>query len=87
MSETATSTEFQQNVGRYQDIAQRGPVFITKNGRPHSVLLSAHHFEVLTKGRIAGKTADLDDATLQAIVNSKMDTKHDHLNALLDDQK
>ena len=87
MSQTATSTEIQQNVGRYQDTAQRDPVFITKNGRPHTVLLSAHHFEVLTRGRIAGKTADLDEATLQAILNSKMDPKHDHLNDLLDDEK
>ena len=51
------------------------------------MLLSAHHFEVLTRGRIAGKTADLDEATLQAILNSKMDPKHDHLNDLLDDEK
>jgi hypothetical protein len=27
-----TSTEFQQNVGRYQDAALRAPVTITKNG-------------------------------------------------------
>lgn len=87
MTQTATSTEFQQNVGRYQDSAQRDPVFITKNGRPHTVLLSAHHFEVLTRGRIAGKTADLDDATLQAILNAEMDPAHDHLNALLDEKK
>ncbi|MER8449594.1 type II toxin-antitoxin system prevent-host-death family antitoxin [Mesorhizobium sp. M1428] len=36
-----TSTEFQQNVGRFQDAAQRTPVAITKNGRTHTVLLSA----------------------------------------------
>ena len=29
-----TSTEFQQNVGRYQDAALQSPVAITKNGRP-----------------------------------------------------
>ncbi|TIS49717.1 MAG: type II toxin-antitoxin system Phd/YefM family antitoxin, partial [Mesorhizobium sp.] len=34
-----TSTEFQQNVGRFQDAAQRAPVAITKNGRTHTVLL------------------------------------------------
>jgi PHD/YefM family antitoxin component YafN of YafNO toxin-antitoxin module len=27
-----TSSEFQQNVGRYQDAAEQSPVAITKNG-------------------------------------------------------
>ena len=40
-----TSTEFQQNIGRYQDEAQREPVAITKNGRDHTVLMSAAFFE------------------------------------------
>jgi len=36
-----TSTDFQQNVGRYQDAAQQAPVIITKHDRPHTVLMSA----------------------------------------------
>lgn len=40
-----TSTEFQQNIGRYQDAAQQAPVVITKNARPHTVLMSAAFFE------------------------------------------
>jgi prevent-host-death family protein len=36
-----TSTEFQQNVGRYQDAALQSPVVITKHDRPHTVLMSA----------------------------------------------
>jgi prevent-host-death family protein len=48
-----TSTEFQQNVGRYQDAAMHEPVVITKHSRPHTVLMSAALFEVLVKGRIA----------------------------------
>ena len=36
-----TSTEFQQNVGRYQDAAIQAPVVITKHNRPHTVLMSA----------------------------------------------
>jgi prevent-host-death family protein len=38
-----TSTEFQQNVGRYQDAAQRAPVEITKSGRVRTVLMSASY--------------------------------------------
>ena len=59
-----TSTEFQQNVGRYQDAAQRAPVAITKNGRVHTVLMSAAFFDMVTKGRIARRIEDLDDETL-----------------------
>ena len=43
-----TSTEFSQNVGRYQDAAQHGPVAITRNGRTHTVLISAAFFDMST---------------------------------------
>ena len=67
-----TSTEFQQNVGRYQDAAQQAPVSITKNGRTHTVLMSAALFEIVMKGRVARKVEDLDDDTLQAIADSSV---------------
>ena len=56
-----TSIEFQQNVGRYQDAALQSPVAITKDGRPHTVLMSAAVFEVMVKGRVARPVEDLDD--------------------------
>ena len=80
-----TSTEFQQNVGRYQDAAQRAPVAITKNGRTHTVLMSADLFEMVMKGRIARKTEDLDEATLKAIAKSEVSPEHAHLDELLKD--
>jgi prevent-host-death family protein len=43
-----TSTEFQQNVGRYQDAALTEPVIITKNGRDKNVLISAAAFDQVT---------------------------------------
>lgn len=82
-----TATDFQQNVGRYQDAAQREPVEITKNGRPHTVMLSAALFEVLTKGRIARKIEDLDDETAAAISRSEVSSEHKHLDDLLEDWK
>ena len=56
-----TSTEFQQNVGRYQDAALTEPVIITKNGRDKNVLISAAAFETLVRGRVARRTEDLDE--------------------------
>jgi prevent-host-death family protein len=62
-----TSTEFQQNVGRYQDAALSEPVIITKNGRTKNVLISAAAFEVLVRGRVAQRMEDLDDESLKAL--------------------
>lgn len=80
-----TSTEFQQNVGRYQDAAQHAPVVITKRDRPHTVLLSAAMFEILTKGRIARPVEELDDDTLKAIGNAAVPPGYAHLDQLLKD--
>lgn len=80
-----TSTEFQQNVGRYQDAAQRGPVAITKNGRTHTVLMSAVFFEMAINGRVARRVEDLDDGTLKAIANSEVPSNFAQLDELIKD--
>lgn len=80
-----TSTEFQQNVGRFQDAALQGPVAISKNGRDHTVLVSAALFEILTKGRIARKIEDLDEGTLEAIRQSAVGPEYAHLDKLIED--
>lgn len=80
-----TSTEFQQNVGRYQDAAQRAPVAVTKNGRTHTVLVSAALFEVLARGRVARRVEDLDEDTLAAIAGGAVPEEYAHLDRLVDD--
>ena len=80
-----TSTEFQQNVGRYQDAALHAPVLITKHDRPHTVLMSAAMFEVFVKGRIARRVEDLDDDTVNAIARSSVPDEHAALDQLLKD--
>lgn len=74
-----TSTEFQQNVGRYQDAALVEPVIITKNGHPKNVLISAAAFETLIKGRVARRTEDLDEDTLKAIATAEVPAKFAYL--------
>lgn len=78
-----TSSEFKNSVGRFQDAAMRRPVEITKNGRPHTVLISADYFELLTRGRIARRVEDLDDATLQAIAEARVPDEYAGLDELL----
>ena len=80
-----TSTEFQQNVGRYQDAALQAPVEITKNGRNHTVLVSATLFELLTKGRVARRVEDLDDETVMAVAQSSVPPEYAHLDEIIKD--
>ncbi len=74
-----TSTEFQQNVGRYQDEALKRPVTITKNGRERMVLISMDLFNALLQGRAARRIEDLDDATVEAITNAEVPARFNHL--------
>lgn len=74
-----SATEFQQNVGRYQDVAQHEPVTITRNGRPHAVLVSAHFFDLATKGRIARRIEELDEDTLKAIAEAEVPAAYAYL--------
>lgn len=80
-----SSTEFQQNVGRYQDAALQSPVVITKHDRPHTVLISAALFAVFVKGRIARPVEDLDDDTLKAIANSSVSAEYAALDEIVKD--
>lgn len=80
-----TSTDFQQNVGRYQDAAQQAPVAITKNGRTYTVLVSAAFFEMVMKGRVARPVEELDDDTLRAIAGSVVSPEHAALDDIVKD--
>jgi prevent-host-death family protein len=80
-----SATEFQQNVGRYQDAALQGPVAITKNGRPHTVLMSAAFFEMVMKGRVARRVEELDDDTVTAIARSEVSLEHAALDEVVKD--
>jgi prevent-host-death family protein len=80
-----TSTQFQQNVGLYQDAALQAPVAITKNGRPHTVLVSAAFFELVTKGRIVRAVEDLDADTWAAIAASSVGEEHAALDEIVKD--
>ncbi len=74
-----TSTEFQNSVGRFQDLAMRQPVEITRNGRSHTVLISADYYELLTHGRIVRRVEELDPETIQAIREAEVPARYAHL--------
>ncbi len=80
-----SSTEFQNQVGRYQDEALQHPVEITKNGRDHVVLLSAAEYRRLKRrDREVLLAGELSDADLEAVAASKMPPGREHLNEEMD---
>ena len=46
---TVSAAELQRNIGRYQDIALREPVAVTRNGRDSCVLVSTDEYHRLKR--------------------------------------
>lgn len=44
-----STAEFQRNIGRYQDLAQRRAVAVTRNGRESCVLISVEEYNRLKR--------------------------------------
>jgi prevent-host-death family protein len=56
-----SAAEFQRNIGRYQDLALRQPVAVTRNGRESTVLISSEEYQRLK--RRDRQVLGLDDFT------------------------
>jgi PHD/YefM family antitoxin component YafN of YafNO toxin-antitoxin module len=85
-----TATEFAKSFGRYKEEAQREPVAITSYGRISGYFVSAREYAELQRLRAferrVHRIKDLPAEIAKAIAASKMDSAHNHLNALLDDE-
>ena len=83
-----SSAEFQRAFGLLADKALMAPIAITKHGRDHLIVLSAEEYARMKRGyRRVGLTSELPDDLLAMVEQSRMDPRHDHLNALLDDEE
>jgi prevent-host-death family protein len=81
-----SAAEFQRNIGRYQDLALRQPVAVTRNGRESCVLLSTEEYRrLMRRDRQVFSTADAPEDLVEAVRNAKMDPRHNHLDDLLKD--
>jgi hypothetical protein len=79
--------EFIRKFGIYRMMAQRNPVPVSSHGQITGYFIGAEDFEELEKLRTQRRsfsTRDLREDTVQAIAETQMDPRHDHLNALLD---
>ncbi|MBV9505301.1 MAG: type II toxin-antitoxin system Phd/YefM family antitoxin [Acidobacteriia bacterium] len=80
-----TASEFQKAFGAISDRALKTPVTITKQGRDHLVVMAADEYQRLKRrDRIVYSIEELPQEWIEALRNAKMDSRHDHLNALLD---
>ncbi|MDG5496834.1 type II toxin-antitoxin system Phd/YefM family antitoxin [Niveispirillum sp. BGYR6] len=77
-----SAAEFQRNIGRYQDMALRQPVAVTRNGRESTVLLSSEEYMRLKRrDRQVMVPADFTDADLAALEASRPAPESDAFNA------
>lgn len=83
---TISSTEFAKNFGQYRELAQREPVAITSHDRVSGYFVSSEEYMRLkSRDRRAYHISELPEETVKAIATARMDSRHDHLNALLDE--
>ncbi len=83
-----TSTDFKNNVGKFQDAAQSRPVIITKQGRDHTVMISADEYQRLkSRDRRAVRIDDLDDDQLAKLADAEVPEEYGYLDDLLEPDK
>lgn len=79
------AAEFQRNIGTYQDRALIEPVFVTRNGRERTVLLSVEEYRRLKRrDREAVAVEQLGEAELAAIEAAEVPAEYAGLDAELD---
>ena len=83
------AAEFTRNFGRYRMLAQKGAVAVSSHGSITGYFVPADQYEEFERFRAQRQSfanADLSDEKIIAISKSRMDNRHDHLNALLDSE-
>ena len=88
ITQAVPAAEFTRNFGRYRMLAQRGAIPVTSHGRITGYFVPAdeyQEFERFRNQRRSFATVDLDEEIIRAIAASRMDPRHDHLNALPDE--
>ncbi len=67
-----SAADFQRNIGRYQDLALRQPVAVTRNGRESCVLISTEEYRRLKRrDREVLGIEDFTDADIAALESSR----------------
>ena len=84
---TIPAAEFARNFDRYKLLAQREAVPVSSNGTLAGYFVATQEYEELQKLKAMRRrfqTADLSEEGAEEIAGSRMDVRHDPLNALLE---
>jgi hypothetical protein len=86
-SNIVPASEFTRNFGHYKLVAQRKAVAVSSHGRIAGYFVRPDEYEDFMRFKARRRsfaTADLPEEKIKAIEASRMDARHDALNALLD---
>jgi len=86
MAVSITGEQLQKSAGLLRSEARRHPVQVTYHGRPELVVMSVEDYELLRQNRKAVyRIEDMPLEKIERIAANKMDERHAHLDALMDD--
>jgi prevent-host-death family protein len=81
-----TGEQLQKQTGFVRAEARRAPVEVTYHGRPELVVMSVEDYEILRQRRkVAMHISEMPPEKIARIASARMDPRHDHLNALMDE--
>jgi len=87
MAGTVPASEFTRNFGRYRMMAQREAVAVSSHGTVTGYFVGPDEYEAFQRfkdQRRGFATLDLPPEKAAAIMASRMDERHAHLDAMLD---
>jgi prevent-host-death family protein len=83
-----SAADFQRNIGRYQDLALRQPVAVTRNGRESCVLISTEEYlRLKRRDRRVMRVEDFTDEEISLIAKAEVPPGYEHLDEELKDWK
>lgn len=84
------ATEFSRNFGKYQRVVQREPIEVRSHEQTTGFYISPEDFaqyqRLLAAARQAYHPSELPKHLRRAISETRMDSRHDHLDALMDSE-
>ena len=89
-ADAVPASEFTRNFGYYRVQAHRGAVAVSSHGRIAGYFVAPDEYaeyERLKAERRSFATGTLDDRAIAQVAGTRMDSRHDHLDALLDEDE
>jgi hypothetical protein len=89
MADTVPASEFTRNFGRYRMLAQREAIAVSSHGSITGYFVAPNEYEDFLRFknyRRSFDTRELSEEKIAAIAASRVDPRHDHLNALMDEE-